>query len=185
MATKGQVLTNPHTRDIFEFIETSADTSGERVTIKMTLNSRGQLVPEHLHTLQEEHYEVLSGTFTGVYEGQSRELRKGESITLPVNKPHNHFNNSDEPAVIIQTVSPALDFEYFIESLIGLASDGKMPNGKAGLMQELVTLKYIDSKAFLASIPLGLQKVLMNVLGPIGRLVGYRAIYKKYTSIEK
>jgi quercetin dioxygenase-like cupin family protein len=185
MATKGQVLTNPHTRDIFEFIETTADTSGERVTIKMTLNSRGQLVPDHFHSLQVEHYEVISGTFTVVFESQTRELGQGESITLPVNKPHNHFNNSDEPAVIIQTVSPALDFEYFIESLIGLASDGKMPNGKAGLMQELVTLKYIDSKAFLASIPLGLQKVLMNTLGPIGRLLGYRAIYKKYTSIEK
>ncbi len=77
------------------------------------------------------------------------------------------------------------DIFEFIETLIGLACDGKMPNGKAGLMQELVTLKYIDSKAFLASIPLGLQKVLMNVLGPIGRLMGYRATYNKYTSIEK
>ena len=182
MATKGQILTNPHTGDVFEFLETSADTFGERVTIKMTLNSRGQLVPEHLHTLQEEHYEVISGTFTIVYEGKSRELRQGESISLPVNKPHNHFNNSDEQAVIIQTVSPALDFEYLVESLIGLAGDGKMKDGKAGLMQELVTLKYIDSKTFLASIPLGLQVVLMNTLGPIGRLLGYRPIYKKYIS---
>jgi len=185
MATKGQILTNPYTGDIFEFLETSSDTLGERVTIKMTLNSKGQLVPEHLHSLQEEHYEVVSGSFTVIYEGQTRVLRSGEHITFPVIKPHNHFNDSDEPAVVIQTVTPALDFEYFIESLIGLASDGKMPNGKAGLMQELVTLKYIDSKAFLASIPMGLQKVLMNTMGPIGRLLGYRAIYQKYTTIEK
>jgi quercetin dioxygenase-like cupin family protein len=185
MATKGQILTNPITGDVFEFLETSSDTSGERVTIKMTLNSRGQLVPNHLHALQVEHYEVVSGTFSVIYEGQTRLLKPGEQITLPVDKPHNHFNESDEPAVVIQTVSPALDFEYFIESLIGLASDGKMPNGKAGLMQELVTLKYIDSKAFLASIPIGLQKLLMNTLGPLGRLLGYRAIYKKYSKIEK
>jgi quercetin dioxygenase-like cupin family protein len=185
MATKGQILTNPVTGDVFEFLETSADTDGARVTFKMTLNAKGQLVPEHMHVYQQEHYEVLSGEFTVIYEGQTKVLTAGEHVTLPINKPHNHFNNSDSPAVVIQTVSPALDFEYFIESLIGLASDGKMPNGKAGLMQELVTLKYIDSKAFLASIPMGLQKLLMNTLGPIGRLLGYRAIYGKYTTIEK
>lgn len=185
MATRGQILTNPVTGDVFEFLETSADTDGARVSFKMTLNAKGQLVPEHFHTLQQEHYEVLSGEFTVVYEGQTRVLAAGESITLPVNKPHNHFNNSDGPTVVIQTVSPALDFEYFVESLIGLAGDGKMRNGKAGLLQELVTLKYIDSKAFLASIPMGLQKLLMNVMGPIGRLLGYRALYKKYTTIEK
>src|SRR5690606_19823011 len=136
-------------------------------SIKMTLNSKGQLVPEHLHSLQEERYEVVSGSFTVISEGQTRVLQSGESITFPVNKPHNHFNDSDDPAVVIQIVTPALDFEYFIESLIGLASDGMMPNGKAGLMQELVTLKYIDSKAFLARIPMSLQIVLMNTLGPI------------------
>lgn len=185
MATKGQILTNPVTGDVFEFLETSADTDGARVSFKVTLNSRGQLVPEHIHSLQQEHYEVLSGEFTVVYEGQTKVLTAGESITLPINKPHNHFNNSDAPAVIIQTVTPALDFEHLVESLVGLAGDGKMPNGKAGLMQELVTLKYIDSKAFLASIPMGLQILLMNVMGPVGRLLGYRAIYGKYTTIEK
>jgi hypothetical protein len=60
-----------------------------------------------------------------------------------------------------------------------------MPNGKAGLIQELVTLKYLDSKSYLANIPQGLQKFLMNVVGPIARMFGYRAIYKKYSGIEK
>jgi len=55
-----------------------------------------------------------------------------------------------------------LDFEYLMENLVGLAADGKSKNGKYGLVQELVTLKYIDSKAFLADIPIAIQKVLMN-----------------------
>jgi hypothetical protein len=48
-----------------------------------------------------------------------------------------------------------------------------------------VSIKYLDSKSFLADIPLGVQKVLMNTIAPIGRLFGYRAIYKKYSGIEK
>ena len=82
-------------------------------------------------------------------------------------------------------VTPALDFDYLLENIIGLTIDGKMPNGKAGLVQELVTLKYLDSKSYLADIPIGLQKFLMNVIAPIGRMFGYRAIYKKYSGIEK
>jgi hypothetical protein len=64
-------------------------------------------------------------------------------------------------------------------------SQTSTPNGKAGIVQELVTLRYLDSKSYLASIPVGIQKVLMSIVGPIGRLFGYRAIYKKYSDIEK
>jgi hypothetical protein len=112
-------------------------------------------------------------------------LKQGEKMTLPKNKPHNHYNDSNETVVLIQSVTPALDFDYLLENIIGLTIDGKMPNGKAGLIQELVTLKYLDSKSYLADIPQGMQKFLMNVIGPIGRMFGYRAIYKKYSNIEK
>jgi hypothetical protein len=48
-----------------------------------------------------------------------------------------------------------------------------------------VALKYLDSKSYLADIPIGIQKLLMHIVAPIGRLFGYRAIYKKYSGIEK
>ncbi len=185
MPTKGQILTNPDTGDLYEFLETAKDTNGQRVTLKLTLKSKGELVPNHYHALQDEHFEVISGNLTILLNGKKQILAAGEKITLPKNEPHNHYNAEDESVVYIQSVSPALDFDYLLENIIGLTIDGKMPNGKAGLVQELVTLKYLDSKSYLASIPQGPQKFLMNVVGPIGRLFGYRAIYKKYSGIEK
>ena len=185
MPIKGQILTNPNTGDIFEFLETAQDTNGERVSVKMTLKSIGELVPNHFHALQDEHFEVVSGRLTILLDGKEQILSKGEKIALHKNTPHNHYNQESEPVVFVQTVTPALDFEYLLENLVGLTVDGKMPNGKAGLIQELVTLKYLDGKTFLADIPLGLQKVLMNIVGPIGRLFGYRAVYKKHSGIEK
>lgn len=185
MPSKGQILRDPDTGDIYEFLETAKDTNGQRVTIKMTLKSKGEKVPDHFHALQDEHFEVVSGNLTILLDGKKQVLTREEKITLPKNKPHNHYNADDEPAVFIQSVTPALDFDYLLENIIGLTIDGKMPNGKAGLIQELVTLKYLDSKSYLANIPMGLQKFLMNVVGPIGRLFGYRAIYKKYSDIEK
>ena len=181
MPVKGQILSNPLSGDTFEFLETSKDTNGERVTLKSTLKRKGMIVPNHVHVLQDESFEVISGELTYLLDGKLHKITAGENITLFKNKPHNHYNVGDEPVTYIHTVSPALDFEYLIENLVGLAADGKMPNGKAGLIQELVTLKYLDSKTYLASIPIGIQKGLMNVVGPIGRRLGYRAIYKKYS----
>lgn len=185
MPTKGQILEDPNTGDIFEFLETANDTNGASMSLKLTLKTKGQLVPRHFHVLQDEHFEVLSGKLTIDYEGKIQTLNAGEKMTLPKNKAHNHYNGSDEPVVFIQTVTPALDFEYLLENLIGLSKDGKMRNGKAGLVQDLVTLKYLDSKSFLADIPVGVQKVMMNTIAPIARLFGYRAVYKKYSGIEK
>ena len=185
MPFKGQILKNSTTGDIFEFLETSNDTNGERMTLKQTVKTKGHLYPNHFHSLQDESFEVLAGKLTIWLEGKTKTISSGEKITLPKNKPHNHYNNDDEPVTFIQIVFPALDFEYLLENIICLNRAGKMSNGRAGIVQELVTLKYLDSKTFLPGIPIGIQKVLMNIVGPIGRLFGYRAIYKKYSGIEK
>jgi len=176
---------NPVTGDVYEFMETSKDTNGERVTMKATISGKGKMVPNHIHVLQDESYEVTSGVLTIWQDGVITKLPAGEKMTLARNKPHNHYNDADLPVSYIHSVTPALDFDYLVENLVKLSIDGKMHNGKAGFIQELVTLKYLDSKTFLAAIPVGTQKALMNIIGPIGRLFGYRAVYKKYSGIEK
>ena len=185
MAIKGQILTNPDTGDIYEFLETAKDTNGEYIKVKMTLNTKGELVPNHFHVLQDESFEILSGNMTVWLDNKLQTVASGNSIFLPKNVAHNHYNAHDEALVYIHKVSPALDFEFLLENLIGLTADGKMKNGKAGLVQELVTLKYLDSKSYLADIPVAVQNVLMNLVAPIAKLLGYRAIYKKYSGFEK
>jgi quercetin dioxygenase-like cupin family protein len=185
MPTKGQVISLPTIGNSFEYIETGKDSYGERVVMRATIYSKGPNVPNHIHTLQEESFEVLAGKLTISENGRTRVLSAGEKIRFPKNKPHNHYNNHDEALTYIQTVTPALDMDCFVETLLGLAADGKTKNGKYGLMQELVALKYLDSKTYLADVPMGVQKVLMNMVAPVGRLMGYRAIYKKYSGIEK
>ena len=185
MPIKGKIITNPTSRDSYEFLETAKDTNGERVTLKATIKSKGHLVPKHYHIFQDETFEVISGQLTVLWDGETKTLSAGEKITLPKNIPHNHYNNEDIAVIYIHTVTPALDFDFLIENLVGLAGDGKSKNGKYGLVQELVTLKYLDSKSYLADIPIGIQKILANTIAPIGRLFGYRAIYKKYSGIEK
>jgi quercetin dioxygenase-like cupin family protein len=185
MPIKGQVISNPETGDSYEFIETAKDTNGERVTMNANIMAKGQLVPNHYHLLQDETFEIISGSLTVWLDGKKIILSAGEKMTLPKNIPHNHYNSEDIPVSYVHTVTPAFDFDYLVENLVGLAADGKSNKGKYSLIQNMVSLKYLDSKSYLADIPLGFQKVLINTLAPIGRLLGYRAIYKKYSGIEK
>jgi quercetin dioxygenase-like cupin family protein len=185
MPKAGQILANPLTGDTYEFITTALGSNGLEVSMKATIHSKGPLVPNHIHLLQDETFEIISGKLTISTGNNIADLLPCEIVTLPRNVAHNHYNMQDEPAVYIHTMRPALDFDYFIENLVGLAADGKTKQGKASLMQQMVTLKYLDSKVMLADMPTGVQKLMFNTLGPIGRLMGYRAIYKKYSGIEK
>ncbi len=185
MATPGQFFENKNTGDTYEFLHTGGSTAGKQVVIKFRLASKGPVVPKHFHVLQDETFEVLSGKLTIWLDGKKHQLSAGDKMMLPKNVPHNHYNSEDEPVTYIQSVTPALDFELLVENIIGLTQDGKMPNGKAGLLQELVTMKYLDSKSFLADVPVGLQKILMHTIGPVARMMGYRAAYKEYCGVEK
>lgn len=185
MPYKGQILTDQFTGDSFEFIETAKDTNGQRVTLQITLKSKGKTVDDHIHMKQSETFKVISGRLTYFLDKEKKYLSKGETITLPKNVPHNHYNTDDEPVVYIQTIAPAMDIDYFIENLFGLINDGKVKNGQLSFPQAMVTAKYLESPSRLASIPRGIQEVLINTLGPLSRLFGYRAIYKQYAGIEK
>ena len=185
MPHKGQILIDQQSGDSFEFIETSKDTHGDRVTLQITLKSKGKTVDDHIHLIQSETFKVISGRLTYFLNKEKKYLSKGESITLPKNMAHNHYNTDDEPVVYIQTIEPAMDIDYFIENLIGMTNDGKVKNGQLPFLQAMVTGRYLESPSRLAGIPRGIQEVLINTLGPLSRIFGYRAIYKKYAGIEK
>ena len=185
MPSQGQKLVDKFTGDTIEFLESSSDTIGERVTLKVTLKSKGQTVDDHIHLLQEESFKILSGRMTYFLDGEERFADVGDEIVLPKNKPHNHYNTSDEPAEYIQTITPGIDVDLFLENLFGMINDGKVKDGKLPFLQAMVTGKYLESPSRLAAIPMGPQDFLINTLGPLARLFGYRAIYKKYTGVEK
>ncbi|SRR5688572_5958585 len=185
MPTKGQIVTNPISGDSYEFLQTARDTQGQFVSMKATIHRQGKSVPDHFHTQQDETFEVIAGQLTIIVDGKTSVLSAGEQITLVRNRPHNHYNASGETVIYKHTVQPALDFEYLIENLFGLLSDSRRRDGKLSMVQQLVTLKYLDSKSFLADISPRVQILLMNTIAPVARLFGYRAIYKKYSGIEK
>lgn len=170
MSNKGQILINPVNVDSDEFLETAENTHGSKLVMKVTICSRGKLVPIHYHVYQDESFEVISGQLNIISKGQHMSVGVGEKIVLPKNIPHNHFNDQTEPLIYLHTVTPAPDFEHLIETLVSLAADGKNKKGQYGLLQQLTSLKYPNSKSYVTDTPEWVKNIMMSTIAPSARL---------------
>lgn len=184
MARTGERIYNPVQEDSIVFGRTARDTGGELMSGEMVVSPRGGN-PLHVHPLQEEHFEVLAGTF-GVQIGAERQsLGEGEEATVPPGTPHRWFNEDDQhEARVSVELRPALNSETFFETLYGLAGDGKTDeNGVPNILQQAVTLTGINrGEIYLASPPVAVQKAFLATLAPVGRLLGYKDHYPRYSA---
>jgi quercetin dioxygenase-like cupin family protein len=186
MARAGEKLYNPIQGDWMVFRETSRDTGGELLSAELIVSPHGGN-PLHVHPHQEERFEALSGTL-GVQVGDERRtLGEGEKALVPPGTPHRWWNDADqEEARVLIEFRPALNTEIFFETLYGSARDGKVgEKGASFLLQQAVTLTGVNKgEIYRASPPILVQKVLLAALAPVGRMLGYKDHYPKYSGME-
>jgi mannose-6-phosphate isomerase-like protein (cupin superfamily) len=70
---------------------------------------------EHLHPEQTEAFEVVSGSYTVVVDGEERTLSAGESAEVPPGAVHCGW--TEDGAVLRITFTPALRWEQFVRRL--------------------------------------------------------------------
>jgi quercetin dioxygenase-like cupin family protein len=182
MARAGEEIYNPVQGDWIVFTQTARDTSGELLSAELLVSPRGGN-PLHVHPRQEEHFKAVSGTL-GVQAGEEhRSLGEGEEAVVPPGTPHRWWNDADEEAHVLIELRPALNTETFFETLYGLARDGKTDeNGVPSLLQQAVTLNGVNKgEIYLAWPPIPVQKAFLAALAPVGRLLGYKDHYPKYS----
>jgi quercetin dioxygenase-like cupin family protein len=180
MAKAGDELVNPVTGLRTVFRKTAQDTCGELLQVDWIGDPGWTTGPDHVHPLQEERFEVISGELGLRVEGVEHVLGEGEVIVAPAGSAHAAWNASsnDEVHALID-FRPALRTETAFETLAGLARDGK--TNKAGapknpLLLALILHHYEDEIYFVRP-PLALQRMIFGVLAKVARLLGYRAEY--------
>ncbi len=137
--------------------------------------------PEMIHPHQDESFKVLSGSLDFRIGGQERRLQAGESLLIPKGTPHNWWNASDEEAHALVEIRPALRSEELFANIYGLCNEkGALPNP----LQMAVLVNEHWNEGYLTKPPLLVQKVLFGALAPVGRLLGYKAHYPKYSGWE-
>src|SRR5437764_6460704 len=133
MIVPGQTVENPVTGERLTFHETARETGGEYVRFEALIAPGGTLASAHLHPHQSERFELVSGTLTMKIGGRKVEATPGDVVVVEPGTPHNFWNKTDEPVRMLVELSPALTVESLLETMYGLAADGKtnrwgMPN---------------------------------------------------------
>src|SRR5437667_8447610 len=126
--------------DSMELLETSAMTNGRQIKSRIVFAADGIRVAPHLHSDQEETYEVISGNLTYFLDGQKNIAPAGTMVRLPRGVPHQHFSEGPQETVTIQTMTPGGDFDYVLETLFGLGTENRL-RGLDYVVQGMVMLR--------------------------------------------
>jgi mannose-6-phosphate isomerase-like protein (cupin superfamily) len=182
VARSGDVLENPATGDRLVFRKTAAETGGEVLEYEITFRPAGFATRDHVHPRQQERHEVVEGSLGIAVDGRERRLGPGDVELVPPNTRHRVFPVVDEPVRVTFESRPALETEVLLETIFGLARDGKVnAKGDPGLLQLAVIFRELQDVGYPTSPPLAVQRALLTPLAMVGRLRGYRARYPSYS----
>lgn len=179
MPRAGDVIENPITTDRIVFRRTRQDTNGELLRFD-NYHQPGGIGPNpHFHPLQEETFEVVTGTFGITRSGHEQLLKQGEKAIVPRGTVHYWRNAGKDELHIITEFRPALHFEEIIETVTALARAGRMDRaGNPDILQMAATLSYYRGEIYVVSPPVFVQWLLARTLGPIlRRFFGYPVCY--------
>jgi len=179
MARAGDEMVNEVTGLRTVFRKTAADTGGELLQVDWIGDPGWTAGPKHVHRRQVERFTVISGALGVHVNGSERIYGPGEVAEAPAGSVHTAWNAGDEGVRALVEFEPALNSEKPLETLAGLARDGKV-NG-AGVPKNPFRLALLihdyEDELYLASPPLFVQRAIFGPLAFVGRLLGYRAEY--------
>ena len=183
MAKPGDILTHPVTGEKVIWRQVASDTQGGLLQGDLFAEPGGYVAAAHVHPNQEERFEVLAGILKLRINGEEHLLSPGDVAVIPAGSPHVWWNAGEKDVHVLGEFTPALRTEVFFETFFGLASDGKTNRkGLPNLVQMAVMMREYEEELHLASPPLGVQKALFAPLAALGKLLGYRGWYPKYSS---
>ena len=103
------------------FLLRGEQTGGRFALIEHEIPPRALAAPTHVHEREDEYSFVLSGR-VGVQIGDEvAEAGPGEFVAKPRGIPHAFWNAGDEPARLLELISPA-GFERYFEELVDAAA---------------------------------------------------------------
>jgi quercetin dioxygenase-like cupin family protein len=186
MIRAGDTIENPITGERVTFLKTAADTDGEVVVIDTIVAPDGFVAAEHIHPYQFERFEIHLGEAEFKLGKEIVVAKPGDVVMVEPGIPHRFRNLSDKEEIRFRTeVRPALSFGTFLETMYGLASDGK--TNKKGLPNPFrlaVIMKEQFDLVRLPFPPAWVQRTGLAFGAPLGRLLGYEPTYVSETDPE-
>lgn len=177
MAYSGQVIDNPVSGERFVFHQTTGDTGGELLAFELVLDPHGRVPGGHVHPVQEERFEVVSGTMRFRKGLRTVVARAGDVVVVPPGTYHRFANVGDEPAVVRVQVHPALRMEELFETTVALAREGRtLPSGMPKPLDLALFMREFEQEVTAAFAP----GVVRAVMAPLAWLGARRGLGERY-----
>jgi quercetin dioxygenase-like cupin family protein len=109
----------------------SEESAGRVALVEHPMSARALAAPLHKHELEDEYSFVLSGHVGAMLGDELVEGGPGDLIFKPRDQWHTFWNASDEPARILEIISPA-GFEKYFEELSDRGGSTKLAPPELG-----------------------------------------------------
>ncbi|MBW4082732.1 cupin domain-containing protein [Paenibacillus sp. S150] len=170
-------IENPLTGERLTIIGSAGDGSNDFVYEYVCL-PRTPIAPEHLHPLAEEAFEVVQGIMTCRINGIERTFNGGDKAIIPPGIRHTGWNSGTGELILRAKISPGMKFEEYYRTVFYLSKQNKTnKQGVPGLLQLAVISYEMKNQTFYPKF-IVLQKLYINLFGPIAKWLGYKSEYK-------
>jgi len=167
----GDTVANPVTGERFTFIETAASSNGELLAFELALKPGGAVPIAHVHPVQTERFEVVSGRMRFRVGRRRVEAGPGDVVEVAPGVAHAFANAGAQEARLRVEVRPALRMEEMFADVVALARAGRMT--RRGLPRNPLELARLarayDREAHAPFIGRRLQRLLLAPLAALAR----------------
>lgn len=151
MSRYGDFYENKVTGERAVVLRGDEDGHGQSALVHLTAWPHGSVVGEHIHPQLKERFRVISGRLGTRIDG-------------------------------VEIWPPDPRFELMIGNMFGPVNAGKTnAKGMPGMLQLAVIGREFQDVMRFTRPPHPIQTVMFGLLGPIGRIRGYRGIYPEYS----
>jgi len=174
-------MTNPKTGELGTTV-LHKDRDGNMVERGFGIMRAGAMGPPmHIHPGYTEYFEVFEGQAIFTLDGKKKLLVPGDKIVVSPDTPHTFSPHGDHYLAIFVDAHPTGKLKDIIATLFGLAHEGKTGRkGQPGFWQSMVMGAELSDDTVFTHIPPKLQQSLFKLFGPVGKFMGYEAIYERF-----
>ncbi len=166
MIKPGDTLENPVTGERFTFTHTAASTDGELLAFDFALRPGGAVPLPHVHPIQTERFEVVSGRMKFRVGFKTVIADPGDVVEVAPGVMHSFANAGEDEATLRVEVRPALAMEEMFAEVVAMAKAGRMT--KRGLPRNPLELALLartyDQEAHAPLLSVGVQRALLAPL---------------------
>jgi quercetin dioxygenase-like cupin family protein len=167
-----RTIADQNTGETLTFLETSEETGGDHVVVRLTL-APGTVIPPHAHPIQETF--TCEDVPVGFHlDGRWADLGPGEVVSAASGRVHGLRNTSDQPVSVLVTATPGAIAEHQLRMKFLLSRDGYIPVPGGGRPKDpLLGAVIIDRDGlYLPPLPRWLFRGMIRTMATIGRRRG-------------